>query len=665
MEGKGAAGLAHGAQIDGIGHHLRHGHLGLHNLVAVAGGSHSHHPAPALVQVTDDIAHIAVGNRNLQLTDRLQQHRGSLGQRSLVGQLGGSLKGDFGRVHRVVGAIHQGGLQEHHRIARQHTVLARLPQALLHSGEEVLRHTAAEHLLGKDHLLALVLGLKDNMHIAELAAAAGLLLMTALLAHLLADLLAVGHPGGIQLRIHTEAALQLADQHINLNVTGAGDHHLVGLGVIHHRKGGIFLVQADQAGANLLVLATGLGGDGAGIAGLGKLHGGQLHNFLRIAEGVAGLDPVHLGDGADIAAGDLLDFLVLLALDGVQAAQLLSFPGGGIVERHIAGDLAGNDLHKGVLAVLIGDGLEHDGGGGAVGVPGHFHRVLAGLVAGGLVGHLHGAGHQIHNGLQQHLRAKARQSGAAHHGGQGALAHAHLQAVHNLLFGEGFTGEELLHVLLGGLRHSLHKFVIQLVDHAHLVLGDGDLHTLAPLVVPYLVGLLVEHINDADGPLVLVPDGGHHRRDGLAQILPQSLQGGGEVGVLIVLLGHVHDAGLALLLQILPAALGAHTESILGGTHQYAHLGGPDAGLHLAGKVKVAGGVQNVDLDAIVGHRGHGQRNGNLALNLLRVIIANGVSIRGLAQTVGHAGDIQNTLHERGLAAAAVSQQADVANVHS
>ncbi len=439
----------------------------------------------------------------------------------------------------------------------------------------------------------------------------------------------------------------------------------MGFGVIDHVEGGVLLVEADEAAAHLLVLAPGLGGDGPGIAGLGELHRSQLHHVLGIAQRLAGLEAVHLGDGADVTAGDLLDLLVLLALDGIQTAQLLGLAGGGIVEGHIAGDLTGNHLHQGVLAVLVGDRLENDGGGGAVGIPLDLHGVLAGLVSGLLGRHFLGTGDQVHDGAQQHFGAQARQGGAADHGGQGALVHAHLQAGHDLFLGEGLAGEELLHVLLGRLGHGLHQLAVELVNHLHLAVGNGDLHPLgALLVLGHLVGLLIEHVDDADGALIVVPDGGHHGGDGLRQLLPQGLQGGGEVGVLLVLLGYVHDAGLVLALEVLPAPLRAHAEPVLGGAHQHPDFGGPDAGLHLAGEVKVARGIQDVDLHAVIDHRRHGQGDGNLALDLLGVVIANGVAVRRLAQAVGNAGEIQHALHQGGLSAAAVAQQADVANVH-
>ena len=89
-------------------------------------------------------------------------------------------------------------------------------------------------------------------YVAELAAAAGLLLVTAVSLYLLLDLLPVGDLRRIQHGVHAEAALQLGDQHVQLLIAGAGDDLLLGLGVVGQGEGGIFLVQTVQAGADLV-----------------------------------------------------------------------------------------------------------------------------------------------------------------------------------------------------------------------------------------------------------------------------------------------------------------------------------------------------------------------------------------------------------------------------
>ena len=218
--------------------------------------------------------------------------------------------------------------------------------------------------------------------------------MTALLLHGLADLFTVGHARGVELGVHAEAGLELAHEHVDLNVARAGDDHLMGLGVVDDGKGRVFLVQTVEAGAELFLLAAGLGRDGAGVAGLGVGHTRQLDDALRVAEGVAGLNAVHLGDGADVAAADLLDLLVLLALEGVETAELFGVAGGGVVEGHIAGDLAADDLDQRELAVLVGNGLEDDGGGGTVFIVGDLNGVAV-VVLRGLGGHIGGDGNEI------------------------------------------------------------------------------------------------------------------------------------------------------------------------------------------------------------------------------------------------------------------------------
>ena len=491
------------------------------------------------------------------------------------------------------------------------------------------------------------------MHVAELAAAAGLLLIAALLADGAANLLTVSDTGGAQLGIHTEAGLQLGAQHVDLDITGAGNDGLVGLGVVGDGEGGILFIQLVQAGAQLLDLLLGLGGDGALIAGGGKGQRRELDVGLGLAQGVTGLDLVHLADGADIAAADLLGLLALLALHGVQTAQLFGVAGGHVVQGHIAGDLAADDLDHGELAVLVGDGLEHEGGGGAVGIIGDLDGVAV-VVLGSLGRHVGGYGDQIHDGLHQHVNAHTGDGGAAQHGAHGAFTDADLQTLSHILGGQFHGLEELLHQLLigaGGGFHQLSAQGLHLVGH---VGGDGALAL-------GVVSLVVQQIHDDGDGLVGVSLGGHDGGDSGAELALDSLDAGGVVGVGLFHAVDEHHAGL--LAQHLPGTLHTNGQAILGVAHDDGALGGAQGAHSLTGEVEVAGGVHHVDLLALIHDGGKGQRDGDLALGLLGVVVAGGVAVGGLAQTVNTLGHVQHLLGQRGLAGAAVAQQGNIANV--
>ena len=495
------------------------------------------------------------------------------------------------------------------------------------------------------------------MHVTELAAAAGLLLIAALLADGGADLFTVSHSGSGQLGIHAEAALELGAQHVDLNIAGTGDHGLVGLGVVHHVEGGILLVELVEAGTQLLHLLLGLGGDGTAVAGLGIVHAVETHDALGVAQGVAGLDLIHLADGADVAAADLLDLLALLALHDVQAAQLLGVAGGGVIQGHIAGDPATEHLHHGVLAVLIGDGLKDDGGGGAVGIAGHLD-IVAVVILRRLSRHIRGHGDQIQNGLHQHLHAQTGDGGAAQHRADAAVPDAQLQATGHVLGGQLHGVEELLHQLLVGAGGGLHQLSPQglyLVGH---IGGNGAGSGLAALD---LVSGVMQQIHDARDLLVAVNDRGHNGNHGLAELALQSIQAG--LIVAVVLVGAVDEDHAGLLAQQLPAALHTHGQAVLGGTHQHGALGGTNGGNSLTGEIKVAGSVHDVDTDVLIFDRGKGQRNRDLALDLLGIVVADGVAVGGTAQTIRSLGHEEHLLGQSRLAGATVTQQADVANV--
>jgi len=171
----------------------------------------------------------------------------------------------------------------------------------------------------------------------------------------------------------------------------------------------------------------------------------------------------------------------------------------------------------------------------------------------------------------------------------------------------------------------------------------------------------MQQIHDARDLLVAVNDRGHNGNHGLAELALQSIQTG--LIVAVVLVGAVDEDHAGLLAQQLPAALHTHGQAVLGGTHQHGALGSTDGGNGLAGEIKVAGSVHDVDADVLIFDRGKGQRNRDLALDLLGVVVADGVAVGGTAQTIRSLGHEEHLLGQSRLAGATVTQQADVANV--
>ena len=164
----------------------------------------------------------------------------------------------------------------------------------------------------------------------------------------------------------------------------------------------------------------------------------------------------------------------------------------------------------------------------------------------------------------------------------------------------------------------------------------------------------MQHVHDAGDLFVLIPDGHHQRGDVLAEVLPQGGEGGVVVHIVLVHFGDVDDAGHFALLEIAPGALGAHGQAALGGAHQNAGIGHGQALGHLAGKVEVARGVQDINFAAVIFNGRYGGGDGNLTLDLLLVIVADRITVGGLAQPVGVAGHVEEALYQGSLSVSAV-----------
>ena len=97
------------------------------------------------------------------------------------------------------------------------------------AGMNCARDRAAEDLVDELELAAARQRLHADLAVAELAVAAGLLLVAAVRLDARRDRLAVGDAWRLQLHLDAEAALQLRDRHLDVQLPLAGEQQLVGL----------------------------------------------------------------------------------------------------------------------------------------------------------------------------------------------------------------------------------------------------------------------------------------------------------------------------------------------------------------------------------------------------------------------------------------------------
>ena len=211
-----------------------------------------------------------------------------------------------------------------------------------------------------------------------------------------------------------------------------------------------------------------------------------------------------------------------------------------------------------------------------------------------------------------------------------------------------------------------------------------------------LLGLVLEIIGDVDGLVLgaqvglVLPVVGHHAHqvdhavevalsaDGQlhdqrldAQLVLDGVHRVVEVGAQLVHLVDEADAGHAVLVGLTPDGLGLGLHALLAVEHRHSAIEHTQGALHLGGEVHVAGGVDDVDLVAVLrivglavpeGRDGGGGDRDATFLLLVHPVHGGGAVV-GLADLVVDAGVVENTLGRRCLAGIDVGHDADVADL--
>jgi len=637
--GEAAASLSHGTKIDGIRAHLCHGNFSLNNLHAVLSVHTKNGTATLGGNISHNVTQVCIGNGNLQQANGLHDGGLSLGNTILVCKAGSSLECHIVGVNGMVRAVIESSLQADKRIAGENALLNCVAQTLFNRGEEVSGNRAAENFLGEDEVILLILGLEANPNVTELTGTTGLLLVTAVSLNATLDLLAVSNTCGMELGVNTEAGLQLGAENVNLNITGAGDNHLVGLSVVDESEGNIFFVKSCKTAGNLIVLTLGLGRNSHGVAGLCDLDSGIFNLILGIANSIAGL-PLHLADGNDVTAACILNFHILLAGHSVETAELIGRRSADIAQRKVSSDLAAHNLNKGVLTELVGNGLEYETGNRC----GRIDALNLG-----------GSGNIVNDGLENSLSTNAVKSIGSEYGNNAAILQAGLNAANDLCLVKHHLFKIDLHQLFVSTGSSFHKGLTEALNHVGIGSRNGDLGSLVALG---LVSNIVNKINNAGA---VAHRSGNSADDGAVLFL-QSGKNVGIVAVFFASLGDAENGGHIGSLEQLPVALCADRNAVLGSDQNDTGLNSANSGSDVACEVEITGAIQNIDLAAAELNGSNGGGDGYLALDLFGIIVADGVSIGYLALTVNGTGDKQHALCKGGFTAVAVAQKADIAD---
>ncbi|EEF93536.1 hypothetical protein CATMIT_01832, partial [Catenibacterium mitsuokai DSM 15897] len=213
------------------------------------------------------------------------------------------------------------------RVAGHGAVVQHLTHAFLHRRQELAGNGAALDLVDELEAAAARQRFDAQEHLAELAGAAGLLLVPVMAFGAAGDGLAVGDARRARLHFHPVLVLEPVQVDAQVQIGQAADHGLVGLGLVLDLEARIFFGQLVQRGGELLLLAFAR-----------RLHRQAEHRsrevqrrqvdvvlVVAVVQHRVEMQLVDLGHRGDVAGHGLLDLDVVAALELEQMADLERF----------------------------------------------------------------------------------------------------------------------------------------------------------------------------------------------------------------------------------------------------------------------------------------------------------------------------------------------------
>ena len=136
--------------------------------------------------------------------------------------------------------------------------------------------------------------------------------------------------------------------------------------------------------------------------------------------------------------------------------------------------------------------------------------------------------------------------------------------------------------------------------------------------------------------------------------------------MVIVHIGYKDHPRKPVFLAQLPGLFGSDLDSGLAVHNDDRRIGNADRFLHFAYEIKIAGSIQKIDLylsfRSFVFDRDQGCRNRKLSLDLLFIVIADGIPVGYLSHSLRYSGQISQRFGNRCLSSAAMPQKHNIAD---
>ena len=567
----------------------------------------------------------------------------------------------------MVRTINKGDLDVDDRVASDDAALESLLDALVDRGDVLLRDDTADD--GVDELVALagLLRLEVDDGVTVLTTTTGLANELAVdVLNGLASGLTVGDLRLAHVAVNVELALQAVDDDLEVQLAHAGDDGLTGLLIRVNLEGRVFLGELGETNAHLVLLGLGLGLDGDVDDRVSELDGLEDDGVSLVAQGVTGGGGLEAHGSDDVAGGARVAVRTIVGVHLEDAAQTLAVALGGVVDVGASLSGAGVNAEVGQLTdERVGLDLEGEGAERSL-VVGLAGLGLLGLRVGALDGgNVERAREVVDDGVEELLDALVLVGGTDEDEVQlvrdNALAERglelgdldlllHEDLLHEVVVKVGGGVEKLIALGLGNLgvlgRDSVHGLR---VDHTLVVFlevpsGHGDQVDEAPELV------LGAH-RDLSGDGVGV------------QALLHGVNGVEEVSANTIILVDEGDARDVVVVSLTPNGLRLRLNAGNGVEDGDGTVEDAEGALDLGREVNVARGVDDLNDVVAPEARGSSGLNGNAALLLLNHPVHGGGAIVDLADLVGLAGVVKDSLGGRGLTGIDVGHDADVTHV--